>query len=273
MVKALIASVSVFTFAFTYPANSEVAMVQQSPSFTNHDPVTDTSVKESVLELHIKGIYNHAQLNEAGLDYDIFRRALIGYYNMKHNNLISTERPVLSVVDFNVASTDNRFWIIDLKSKRLLYKTLVAHGRGSGENIPTRFSNIPNSYMSSVGFYRTGQTYFGKHGLSLRLEGLDEGFNSKAEERAIVIHGADYVSKSFVARNGRLGRSLGCPALPSELTKPIINLIKDNTVLYIAGPVEEYSSNLLDQSLALQHIDMEMNIANAATKTEMQASL
>src|SRR5690606_932140 len=107
----------------------------------------------------------------------------------------------------------------DLKSKKVLFNTLVAHGRNTGQATADKFSNLPNSNMSSLGFYLTDETYFGKHGLSLKLDGMDNGHNDKARERAIVMHGADYVSDSFVKQHGRLGRSLGCPALPQEISK------------------------------------------------------
>jgi hypothetical protein len=105
------------------------------------------------------------------------------------------------------------------------------------------FSNIPGSFASSPGFYSTGQTYVGKHGLSLILDGLEKGINDKARDRAIVMHGADYVSSDFIRKYGRLGRSFGCPAVPTELSKDIIQKIKGGSCLYIHAPIESYSSN------------------------------
>jgi hypothetical protein len=124
-----------------------------------------------------------------------------------------------------------------------LYHCLVSHGRNSGDVMAENFSNKPGSYASSPGFYTTGETYFGKHGFSLRLNGIEHGINDKARERAIVIHGADYVSSEFIEKNGRLGRSLGCPAVPEELSAEIIETIKDGTCLFVYAPAESYLSN------------------------------
>jgi hypothetical protein len=130
-----------------------------------------------------------------------------------------------------------------------LFNTLVAHGQGSGMDMAEKFSNTPNSNQSSLGFYVANETYTGKHGMSLRLDGMDEGYNTNARSRAVVVHGADYVSQSFVNQHGRLGRSWGCPALPRELTSAIINTIKGKTLLYIEGPSDTYSSSHLDENV------------------------
>ena len=118
----------------------------------------------------------------------------------------------------------------------MLFQTLVAHGRNTGEEFANEFSNQAESFKSSVGFYSTGEIYDGKHGMSLKLDGLEKGLNDKARERAVVIHGADYVSESFIKQNKRLGRSQGCPALPVEMNAKIINVIKDKSCLFIYHP-------------------------------------
>lgn len=213
----------------------------------------------ATFELNMSDTYTGAHLKDSGLDYEVFRKAMIGYYNLKRNNVpMKVTKPVLSIIDFNKASTEERLWIIDLKSKKLLYNTLVAHGKNSGANFANKFSNVPQSEMSSVGFYVTGQTYHGKHGLSLRINGIDEGFNDKAFSRAIVIHGADYVSKSFVERHGRLGRSQGCPALPVAKTSQIVQLIKDRSCLFINGPEPKYNSEFLALEPALAKFEKEL---------------
>jgi hypothetical protein len=122
----------------------------------------------------------------------------------------------------------------------ILHHGYVSHGRNSGDLMAEKFSNISSSYMSSLGFYLTGETYQGKHGYSLRLDGLEKGFNDKARERAIVIHGAQYANENFIKQTGRLGRSLGCPALPQEIAGDIINLIKENSLLLIYGQDQDY---------------------------------
>ena len=135
-----------------------------------------------------------------------------------------------------MSSNTKRLWIIDLSTNTVLYNSLVAHGRNTGNEFATAFSNASESYKSSLGFYATGEVYQGKHGLSLRLDGLEQGVNDNARARAVVMHGADYVAESFIKNNSRLGRSLGCPAIPMNMTKEIINTIKDKSCLYIYHP-------------------------------------
>lgn len=180
-------------------------------------------------------MYNLTGLGATGLDYKVFLKGLMGYQNLKGRNLIPETRAILSVVDLSMPSTAKRLWVIDLNAHKLLFNTLVAHGRGSGEKMAETFSNTPSSNQSSVGFYSTAEVYNGKHGRSLRLDGLDKDLNSRARERAIVVHGADYVSQDIINATGRLGRSQGCPALPMDLFSDIINDIKGNTLLFING--------------------------------------
>jgi hypothetical protein len=151
---------------------------------------------------------------------------------------------VLTIIDFSLPSTEKRLWVIDLKNKEVLLHTLVSHGRNSGLLMAEKFSNNPQSYQSSLGFYKTGETYQGKHGYSLRLDGLEKGFNDQARNRAIVVHGADYAREEVAKMSGRLGRSLGCPAVPSELSKEVIDLIKDGSLLFIFGQDENYLSEV-----------------------------
>lgn len=140
-------------------------------------------------------------------------------------------------------------WIIDLASKNVLFNDYVAHGRNSGENEAVSFSNLNGSYMSSIGFFLTAETYLGKHGLSLRLEGMDDEYNSNARNRAIVMHGADYVGADFIKQHGRLGRSLGCPSVSKEIHEDVIETIKEGTTLFIYYPDSEFlkQSKLLNQ--------------------------
>lgn len=163
-----------------------------------------------------------------------FEVAFEGYENLKSQNKL--ENNILTIIDFSLSSNQKRLWIIDMVSNVVLYHTLVAHGRNSGEEFATNFSNKSESYKSSLGFYLTAEIYTGKHGSSLRLDGIEKGINDNARERAIVIHGADYVSETFARNNGRLGRSQGCPALPSNLTSKIISKIKNKSLLFIYHP-------------------------------------
>lgn len=189
-------------------------------------------------------IYNIAGLAASGLDYQVFLKGMAGYQNLKDLNVIPATKAILSVVDLTLPSTEKRMWVIDLAANKVLFNTLVAHGRGSGETIAQTFSNIPSSNQSSVGFYTTAEVYTGKHGRSLRLDGLDAGLNNNARDRAIVVHGAEYVSQNIIDATGRLGRSQGCPALPMDLFSDIINDIKDNTLLFINGEGVEKSEYL-----------------------------
>ncbi len=156
--------------------------------------------------------------------------------------------PLLTVIDFSLPSTQKRLWVIDPAKGLILHHSVVAHGRNSGELLAKNFSNQPESFQSSLGFYKTAETYQGKHGYSLRLDGLEKGFNDQARNRAIVIHGADYAKEEFAKSTGRLGRSLGCPALPPELSAKVIDLIKDGSLLFIYGNDESY----LQKSYLLQ---------------------
>lgn len=142
----------------------------------------------------------------------------------------------LGVIDYSLPSTEPRLWVFDLARKALLYQELVAHGRGSGQDQATRFSNTEGSHMSSLGAFQTQETYVGRNGYSLRLRGLEPGINDQARERAIVIHGADYVSEGFALQQGRLGRSLGCPAVRSEVARPLIDTIANGSFLFVHYP-------------------------------------
>ena len=189
-------------------------------------------------------VYNAAGLAASGLDYEVFLRGLMGYHNLKALHRMDSTKAVLSVVDLNLPSTVKRLWVIDLNAQKLLFNTLVAHGRGSGEKKAEKFSNTPSSNQSSVGFYTTAEVYKGKHGRSLRLDGLDAELNSKARERAIVVHGAEYVSQHVIDATGRLGRSQGCPALPMDVFSEVIDNIKGHTLLFINGEGVESSEYL-----------------------------
>ena len=142
----------------------------------------------------------------------------------------------LTIIDFTRPSTEKRLWVFDLRSHALLFEELVSHGRGSGQAMATAFSNVPESNKSSLGLFRTGEAYIGKHGLSLRLDGLEPGVNDRARERAIVIHGATYVSAAIARAQGYLGRSLGCPAVRPEIARSLIETVKNGSLLFAYGP-------------------------------------
>ena len=218
-------------------------------SFAKGRSVESKVAVAAMFESHLKEIYSSCLLEQKGLNYQIFRNGMVGYYNMKHKDILSS-KGIISIIDFEKPSTDERLWIIDLNNKKILYHSLVAHGKNSGDNNATTFSNCPSSNMSSVGFFVTRNGYLGKHGLSLIIDGLDEKFNSNAKSRAVVIHSADYVSEQFIKAYGRLGRSQGCPAIPVENHEEVINTIKDGTALFIHSPCVRYSSSYLDEETA-----------------------
>ena len=180
----------------------------------------------------------YKKLNDSDLNYEAFQTALKGFLSLQSENKIKNER-YLTIIDMSISANKNRFFLIDLDNKSIIHKSIVAHGRNSGGEFAKLFSNKIGSFKSSIGFYRTAETYNGKHGLSLRLDGLEQS-NNNARKRAIVIHAADYVSDVFISKNGRLGRSLGCPSLPLKNYFKIIDNIKNGSVLFIYYPKQDY---------------------------------
>lgn len=266
-------ALGIVLLAFTFPALSWVSVNKSQLEFFDAEPAAknlkpiaanNTVSNMEIFDQYIGSIYDQAHLGAAGLDLQVFKKALIGYYNFKTTQLVTGKKAILTIIDFTKKSSQKRLWIVDLASNTLLFNTLVAHGQGSGLDMATNFSNLANSHQSSLGFYITSETYFGKHGLSMKLEGMDKGYNTNARDRAIVVHGAEYVSQSFVDQTGRLGRSHGCPALPVELTKTIIETIKGQTCLFINGPADNYKSNYLDQDLAASNFISTANTVQAS---------
>lgn len=188
----------------------------------------------------ITALYESLKANNSEVpSEEVFRLAFSGWEKL--DNELNTK--ILTIIDFSLPSTEKRLWVISPDQKEVLFHSVVAHGKNSGQLMASKFSNRPESFQSSLGFYKTGETYQGKHGYSLRLDGLEKGVNDEARNRAIVIHGAEYANESFAKINGRLGRSLGCPALPSELSTEAINLIKDGSLLFVFAKDENYLSN------------------------------
>lgn len=175
---------------------------------------------------------------EGKLDYSIFHRAMTGA-----SMIATTKKDILTIIDYSKPSYAKRFFVIDLKNHKLLYQTLVAHGKNSGEIECTRFSNKMSSLQSSPGFFLTAEAYSGKYGYSLRLDGLEPGINDLARKRAIVVHGAFYVCQQYVDDYGYIGHSFGCLALPTNLSRPVIDLIKGGSCLYIHTNNESYLSH------------------------------
>jgi L,D-transpeptidase catalytic domain len=182
--------------------------------------------------------YTRAEWNEGSigaLNTNVFDLAL-GAASCAARSGAVTDPATLTVIDYSLPSTAKRLWVYDLRAHELLYEELVAHGQGSGENVPTIFSNEEDTHRSSLGLFVTDDTYIGKNGYSLRLDGLESGFNDRARDRAIVIHGAPYVSESFVRSQGRLGRSWGCPALREGIVREVIDRVKGGGLLFVYYP-------------------------------------
>ncbi|MBF1201395.1 MAG: murein L,D-transpeptidase catalytic domain family protein [Fusobacterium periodonticum] len=205
---------------------------------------TETDNKPQKVTLDVKSVYD--SLNIKGkIDYSIFQKAYLGYVQIPNKN-----PGVLVIIDYSKPSNEERFYVLDLNKKKLVYSTRVAHSKNSGLEIPLEFSDDPNSYQSSLGFFLTLGEYNGAYGYSLRLKGLEENINANAESRAIVIHGGDIVDDEYIKKFGFAGRSLGCPVLPAALTKEIVNYIKHGRVLFIYGNDEEY----IEESLYLSKL-------------------
>lgn len=194
------------------------------------------------LESRCKSFYATLDQNHFSLpNFDVFLAAFQGYEQLKQQGQIVND--ILTVIDFSLSSKEERLWVIDMNCQQILLQTLVAHGRNSGLEYATNFSNENESFKSSLGFYLTGEMYQGKHGASLRLDGLEYGINHNARERAVVIHGADYVSKKIATKQGYIGRSLGCPAVPYDVHQQLIQLIKNKSCLFIYHPSKHYLTN------------------------------
>ncbi len=186
-------------------------------------------------------MYERLDLENAGLSLDAFSYALSGYLTLLEKGKLQNPY-TLTICDFSQSSKNKRLYIIDLKEMKILWNTYVAHGRRSGGEFAQSFSNTPKSHKSSLGFYITENTYYGAHGLSLRINGLEKGINDQAKARNIVIHGSDYVGDDFLENNPFTGRSFGCPAVPEEEKAAIINVIKGGSCLFIYHPTKQYLS-------------------------------
>ncbi|MES1220891.1 MAG: murein L,D-transpeptidase catalytic domain family protein [Bacteroidota bacterium] len=185
--------------------------------------------------------YDSLQLQSYGLSKKAWAYALKGYQKLLKKGTLSNP-DIITICDFSLSSRKKRLFIIDLKDGELVKNTYVAHGRKSGTEYARKFSNKNKSHQSSLGFYITGETYFGDHGLSLRIEGLDRGFNDNARKRNIVVHGSEYVGDDFIQGNSFMGRSFGCPAVPAEETTDIVNTIKNGSCFFIYYPEKKYIS-------------------------------
>jgi hypothetical protein len=192
--------------------------------------------------LNFNEIFSAINLAETGLTREIFNLAIKGWEKLSMSGKLHN-RDIVTIADYSQSSNKKRLYVIDLKNRKLLFNTYVAHGRNTGDEFARSFSNKEGSLKSSLGFYVTENPVIGSHtGFSLMINGVEKGFNDNAEKRAIIVHAADYATEGFIHKYGRLGRSLGCPALPPELNKLIIEAIKGGTCLFLYNPDKNYLS-------------------------------
>ncbi len=223
----------IFLFFSSFSYNPEVKSEKTKSVLETSNVIASNKVLS--VEAKAVNVYNSLDINNLSLPkLESFTQALKGFYTLQSEGKI--KKNILTLIDFSLSSNVKRLWIIDLNTNTVLYNSLVAHGRNTGDEFANSFSNKAESFKSSLGFFSTGEVYQGKHGLSLKLDGLQRGMNDNARARAVVMHGADYVAESFIKNHSRLGRSLGCPAIPMNMTKEVINTIKDKSCLFIYHP-------------------------------------
>ena len=213
------------------PVDNAGSPVNRSNEISIENSVIDKRIVENSRTL----LYDEMQLQQKGLSKQAFLYAMQGYEALKAAGKLSNS-DILTICDFSQSARKKRMYVIDMETQELLIQTHVAHGRNSGGEFARKFSNRPESHQSSLGFYITQKTYHGEHGLSLRVQGVERGINDKAYKRAIVVHGATYIGE------GHMGRSYGCPAVPREQSKKIIETIKGGSVMFIYHPTKQYLS-------------------------------
>ncbi|MFV8226791.1 murein L,D-transpeptidase catalytic domain family protein [Christiangramia aquimixticola] len=223
----------IFSFAFTNAA--EIKKIENPTIKINKTESDNKITTEEKIDLLYK---TFSSRNKTMPAISVFEKAMNGYMKLESEGKVAN--PLLTVIDFNLSSTQKRMWILNMDTQEVLFNSVVAHGKNTGLEFAKKFSNKVNSHQSSLGFYVTGETYYGKNGLSLFIDGMEKGINSNARKRYVVIHGADYAEPEFVKRYGRLGRSYGCPAVPNRIAKELINTIKGKSVVYIHKSDNEY---------------------------------
>lgn len=236
----LFLAASLFYFFANRPSPSLSQQISQAGFITTASSGDRVSVlTRANFEEVIRSLYDRIGLADFNLSYHVFRKCMIGYYSLRQDGALG-DKGLVTIINFEQPSTEKRFYTIDLHNKRVKYHSYVAHGRNTGQNMATSFSNTPHSNQSSLGFYVTGETYVGSKGYSLRLDGKEEIFNDKIRSRAVVIHAADYVTEKWIRLYGRLGRSQGCPALPPDISREVIDTIKDKTAIFTYYPDNNY---------------------------------
>jgi hypothetical protein len=203
-------------------------------------PASNTLSSKSIeFETTVSNVYCDMDLEQAGLHREVFEYAYIGYLRLLEEHKV-VKSNIITICDFSQSSRNRRLYVVDLESKKILINTYVAHGRRSGGEYANTFSNKWSSHKSSLGFYVTELTYTGKHGLALKIHGLEKGFNDKADRRNIVIHGSKYVGEKYIQSNKFNGRSFGCPAIPNEDVKEVVEDMKGGSCFFIYHPTKKY---------------------------------
>lgn len=238
-------------FIYLFVLLLSVPLISSASILNNSTMCTSDSSYRVNLDSYYSSFYNRLRSDVSMPDYEVFKKALTGFFNLKAENNIKNN--ILTIIDFSSSSNLERMWIIDMKKMQIVHFNLVAHGRNSGDEFANHFSNTPSSNQSSLGFYLTDSIYYGKHGMSLYLDGVEPEINDKARERAIVMHSADYVSSDFIHNYGRLGRSLGCPSIPMLDHEKIISMLSGRSCIFIYYPDDKYQTNsrMLNKETAL----------------------
>lgn len=222
------------------PAQPEKITALHASNITATDSIeyihTDASIS---FDDSLQSLYTSIGLEKYNLPFNVFKYALVGYYTLRMQGKLN-DKNLLSIIDFTKPSTEKRFYTIDLEQHIVKFFTYVSHGKNTGEDIAKSFSNTVHSNQSSLGFYVTAETYVGSKGYSLKLDGMEKGYNDNMRQRAVVMHDAEYVSEYWIKRYGRLGRSQGCPALPKEISKEVIDAIKGHTAIFAYFNDENY---------------------------------
>lgn len=238
--------------SFAAPAVNKYENMPDDKKFPSLLPEKTTSSNLAVR--YMDSVYNRVNLSGTGLKKDVFYKAYKGYQHLLSNGMLHKTN-LLTIIDYSQPSQNRRLYVINLQTGRLVYNTYVSHGKNSGKDYATSFSNALNSNKSSLGFMVTGDSYVGRAGFSMRLHGQEAGFNSNAYNRGVVMHGSDYVNQNRAA-NETVGRSWGCPAVPQSLSREIINTLKGGSCFFVWAPDNTYnrSSKLINTGTFLPEL-------------------
>ena len=239
MIYRLLTVFGVLTFSFAFTTTDDLKTNLETSKIEAIASAIPEKNTKSNFENKVATLYSEFSTKNISVPaMPVFVKAMKGYEQLDETGKVG--KKILTVIDFGLSSTKKRMWIMNMETKKVLFNTYVSHGKNTGGEFATKFSNTVNSLQSSLGFYVTAETYYGKNGLSLFIDGMEKGFNSNARKRYVVIHGADYAEPNFIDRIGRLGRSYGCPAVPNTIAKEVIDTIKEESIVYIHKNNKEY---------------------------------